>query len=230
MKTVTAFLSTVTLMLFLSPSAWSEPHLTFENPVHDFKKVSQGVVINHVFVFRNTGDTPAIVERVSSSCGCTVANVSSKVIQPGKKGEIKASFDTADFSGPVVKEVFVQINNPRKPVQTLTVKGTVIEEISVSPKQLTFMNIKPGVRSEMVLSIANNGKKTVRITSINCGIPQITAASSKTTLKPGESAIIKVSLNPGKESRYLSGYLTIVTDNQVKPPGKVIPVYAMVQR
>jgi hypothetical protein len=229
MKTIIATLSTVTLLLFLTPSAWSEPRLTFESPVHDFRKVSQGTVINHTFVFRNTGDAPAVVERVTSSCGCTVANVSSKVIQPGKSGEIKASFDSTDFSGPVAKEVFVYMNTPRKPVQTLTLKGIVIEEITVSPKQLMFGTVKPGVRTEASLSIENNGKKTVRITSIKCGIPQITATSSKNILKPGETASIKVSLTPGGDGRYLSGYLTIVTDNQVKPD-RIVPVYATVQR
>jgi hypothetical protein len=43
------------------------PRIEIKEIQHDFGKVPQGTVANHVFEFRNTGDEPLIIERVQST-------------------------------------------------------------------------------------------------------------------------------------------------------------------
>jgi len=94
-------MATVLVALFsLTGPALAGPQLTFDKNVYDFKKVIQGKDVIHSFTFRNTGDAPGTITRIASSCGCTVADVSDKVIPPGKSGTIKTSFDSSDFSVP----------------------------------------------------------------------------------------------------------------------------------
>ncbi len=52
---------------------------------HDFGTIFQGENVRHAFVFTNSGDAPLTVEKVSSSCGCTVALASAKVLAAGNQ-------------------------------------------------------------------------------------------------------------------------------------------------
>jgi hypothetical protein len=84
-------------------AAGKEARAKFKEAVWDFGKVKQGEVLAHEFVFTNEGDAPLVIERVSTSCGCTAALASEDRIAPGKEGRVKASFDTRGFAGSVAE-------------------------------------------------------------------------------------------------------------------------------
>jgi hypothetical protein len=102
----------------------------FKEVVWDFGKVKQGEVLAHEFVFTNEGDAPLVIERVSTSCGCTAALASEDRIAPGKEGRVKASFDTRGFAGSVVKYVYVESNDASNARRELKVTA----EIDVPPQ------------------------------------------------------------------------------------------------
>lgn len=220
-------ISAVSLPVF-SP-AWAAPRLTFDHPSFDFGKVTQGKTVDHVFVFRNTGDAPITIQRVGSSCGCTVATPSLRVVNPGKSGEIKASFDSSDFRGQVSKEVFVYTTDPQKASHTLTMKGVVVEEIVMTPNQLNLGEVKAGIRKDGVVTMQNNGSRTIRIKGVRSVHPQITASCDRKSLKPGEKATIRVSLTPRGDSRFINGFVIIATDSPTKPE-KEVAVYSVVKK
>src|SRR4030066_1175425 len=76
--------------------ASGEPKIKFKETVWDFGKVKQGEGLSHEFVFANEGDATLVIQKVSTSCGCTAALVSAEKIQPGKEGRIEIKFDTRD--------------------------------------------------------------------------------------------------------------------------------------
>jgi hypothetical protein len=223
------FLSVSIITIFLSLPTLAAQLLTFEKPAYNFQTAQQGTKITHSFSFRNTGNEPATIEKVSSSCGCTVANVSERVVRPGKRGEIRATFDTSDFSGPVTKEIFVYLRGSQTPAYTLTMKGSVTEELSVTPAQLNLGDVKAGVRKTGVLTLENRGRRTVRIMEIKTATNLMTASAGKRVLKPGESTAIQVSVTPRADSRFLGGYITIHTDSPGKGE-KTVQVYGMVRK
>ena len=67
-------------------SAYKGPRIQFDKEVWDFGKTKQGKILNHVFKFRNTGDTTLLIKNVRTSCGCAAALVSDKEIPPNKNG------------------------------------------------------------------------------------------------------------------------------------------------
>jgi len=229
MKAALSLVSTLAISLFLSAAAAAGPNLVFDQPLFDFGKVAQGKTIDHVFTFRNTGDAPATISKVNSSCGCTVAQVSSRVLKPGARGEIRASFDSTDFGGPVAKEVYVYSNDPRKAVITLTMKGFVMEDMVVSPGQVDLGAVKTGTRKDAQIKIENRGATPIRILSVKTASPHATIAWKKTRLKPGESCTVVLSVTPRNAQRFISGYLTIRTDNAARPE-KNVPFYAVLQK
>jgi len=221
------FVLAITSFFFALP-ALAAPQLAFDKPVHDFNTAIEGAKLPHSFTFRNTGREPVYIERISSSCGCTVAEVSERVIQPGRKGEIKATFDTTGFSGQVKKEIYVYLKGVKAPGNTLTIKGTVMEELVASPRQLNLGDIKHGVKKDGSIKFKNQGKRTVRIINVKSMSQQIKASAGKRTLKPGESTTIKIAVTPDKGGGYFGGYVTIVTDAPENKE-KNIPIYATVR-
>jgi hypothetical protein len=111
-------------------AAGKEARAKFKEAVWDFGKVKQGEVLAHEFVFTNEGDAPLVIERVSTSCGCTAALASEDRIAPGKEGRVKASFDTRGFAGSVVKYVYVESNDASNARRELKVTA----EIDVPPQ------------------------------------------------------------------------------------------------
>jgi len=217
------------VVLSLSLPALAGAQFTFDSPVYDFKQVMQGKSVIHSFNFRNTGNAPGIISRVSSSCGCTVANVSEKVIRPGKTGSIRATFETSDYFGPVTKEVFVYLENQQKPAHTLTMKGVVVEELAITPRQINFGSLKAGVRAKVEATIENRGKQTLRIAGIKSALPEVKTSCGKRTLKPGEKSTFTVSITPRADKRFVSGYLTITTNSRAKPE-KTVAIFGIVNK
>lgn len=46
------------------------------------------------FRFRNTGSVPISIDSASASCGCTVPNYTSEVVEPGAEGVVELSYGT----------------------------------------------------------------------------------------------------------------------------------------
>ena len=229
MKLGVSVVTVLAAVLALTVPALAGPHFTFDKTVYDFRTVAQGKTVAHSFTFRNTGDAPGTIARVSSSCGCTVAVVSDKIIQPGKSGSIKTTFDSSDFHGPVTKEVFVYLGDQQKPAHILTMKGIVVEELVITPRQINLGSVKAGVRKDVTLEIENKGDKTIKINSIKTELPQVAIGNRKKVLKPGEKTSFKVSVTPRGDNRFVNGYLTISTNSQGKSE-KTIPIFGVLEK
>ncbi|WP_298435127.1 DUF1573 domain-containing protein [Geobacter sp.] len=217
----------ITTLLTVATPALAAPAISADRPVFDFGTITAGKKIAHVFTLRNRGDSPLTILRTKTSCGCTVANVTARSIEPGRSAELKTTFDSSSFRGKVTKTITVETNDPATPVYTLTLQGTIREEIVVSPRQLNLGLVKLGASKVVQLTVENQGERPLKIVSITTPMPQVKAAFRKTALKPGESATVTVTVTPRNEDRFLSGYLSINTD----VPGRAeisIPLYGSV--
>ena len=75
------------------------PQLTFESNVIDYGTIEKGSDGIRVFRFTNTGDAPLVIEKVYSSCGCTIPKKPEAPIAPGEEGEIQVKYDTNRVGG-----------------------------------------------------------------------------------------------------------------------------------
>jgi hypothetical protein len=78
--------------------------------VRDLGTVTEGQRPEVSFKFKNIGNKPLVIERVQTSCGCTVANPPKEAIAPGEEGEIKGVFDSNGRVGPNHKTMTVYAN------------------------------------------------------------------------------------------------------------------------
>lgn len=84
--------------------------IEFEETVHDFGNIKEGQKVEHVFKFKNTGDTPLILTGVQPSCGCTASDYTKDPVAPGKEGTISLTFDSKGKPGTVNKTATVKAN------------------------------------------------------------------------------------------------------------------------
>jgi hypothetical protein len=89
---------TLLAVLFISFTMNSQ-EFKFEEETIDYGKINKGSNGERIFSFTNIGDAPLIIQNVQSSCGCTIPEKPEKPIMPGKKGEIKVSYDTKRVGG-----------------------------------------------------------------------------------------------------------------------------------
>ena len=119
------------------------PKIVIPESVYDFGSVPQGQRVVHEFVIQNAGTSDLTLQRISPSCGCTAAVVSSPVIKPGTSEKVRVEFDTAGFSGAKTKSVSILTSVLDKPEVTLKLSGTVVSGVTLSPERLEFGEIDP---------------------------------------------------------------------------------------
>src|SRR5438270_9790792 len=98
--------------------------IAFETPTYDFGKTKSGEPIKHTFVFTNIGCETLEINNVRPGCGCTTAGEWTKKVEPGKTGTIPIQVNTANFNGPIMKNVSVDSNDKTAPTTALYLKRT----------------------------------------------------------------------------------------------------------
>ncbi len=102
------------------------PIIEFEHDVIDYGKIERKSDGKRVFVFTNKGNSPLIISRIQSSCGCTVPKKPTEPIMPGKKGEIEVKYDTNRLSG--FSKTLTVYSNATIPAKRIRIKGIVISK------------------------------------------------------------------------------------------------------
>src|SRR5262249_18811375 len=139
------------------------PHLVVDEPVFDFGTVDQGTPVEHVFRLPNRGDGDLHVDHVKSSCGCTVAVVSDRVVGPNTEARVAVSFDTGRVAGRTIKTITVYTDDPNAPATALSLSGVVAVDLAVTPTPLYLGRVRRGeaVRREVVIAPGREGASFV---------------------------------------------------------------------
>jgi archaellum component FlaG (FlaF/FlaG flagellin family) len=96
----------------------------FEEYMHDYGQIEQDSDGTWTFLFKNLGDEAIVINRVRSSCGCTVPEWPREPIEPGETGKITVKYNTA-LTGTFLKSVTVYSTAANSPVK-LQIKGKVV--------------------------------------------------------------------------------------------------------
>jgi len=144
---LTAVILGVIGIVLPASAAGKQARVKFKEEAWDFGKITQGEILTHEFVFTNEGDAPLVIEKVTTSCGCTAALASEEKIGPGKEGRIKTSFDSRGYSGRIVKYVYVESNDAGASRRELSLRAEI--EVMPQPRiELSAYNIDLGLSLE----------------------------------------------------------------------------------
>ena len=175
------------------------PRLVCDEPSFDFGSADASQTIEHTYVLKNTGDLTLEISNVKPSCGCTVANISERSVQPGAETKVTARLALQGRSGQQHKSITVESNDPKQPQFILTLQGNVGSVIEVRPPSVVFGEVGPSTVVTQVVDVAGTGPDRFKIVSA--------------TSMASNFAVAVETLEDGKLYR-----LTITTQGEL-PPG-----------
>ncbi len=116
--------------LFVQEDAATD--IAFIQTSYEFGNIAEGDIVEHMFAFTNTGDSPLIILDAETTCGCTIPVKPENPVLPGETGEIQVRFNSHGRFGivrkavnisantsPAITQLFIKANvTPRKEVTT----------------------------------------------------------------------------------------------------------------
>jgi hypothetical protein len=94
----------------------------------DFGRIQPTEVVQRPFLLVNRGQATLLIRRLYTTCGCTVADLSSAEIPPGQASLITITFDAGfhDVSGTTVRRgLIMETNDPLAPILEIWVQASV---------------------------------------------------------------------------------------------------------
>jgi len=102
----------VAAMLLAASPARTAPRAAVEPPGFDFGDVLQHSTLHKEFRLSNFGDATLVVERITTSCGCTVVEPGESSLPPGASTRLRVALRTGADRGRVVRTVLIETNDP----------------------------------------------------------------------------------------------------------------------
>lgn len=112
--------------------------------IYEFGNIERGTSMSHVFKIRNVGKQPLHVEVASTTCKCTVGDLSKEDVPPGEESDILLEWVAKTGPGPFRHGAVLSTNDPTQTSINLTVEGQVVESTAMSPAELMFGSVQAG--------------------------------------------------------------------------------------
>lgn len=152
--------------------------ISFEERVFNFGRIYENKGrVSHTFTFLNKGNTPVVIEKITTGCGCTTYSYTKSPIKSGQKGNIIVSFDPEHRQGFFSKEITVFSNH--NSISRVWIKGYVMPAIRTvegdypyswgyglytNLKVLAFGEVGKGKNEQIRLRYANDTSKPMVLT------------------------------------------------------------------
>lgn len=183
--------------------------------VHNFGTITKGQIVKHTFELKNISKKTLTIDRIQSSCGCTAALISKKVLKPNEVAKITAEFNSEGFTGFQEKHIYVYEKDNPNPIYTLKIQANIFVELEVVPMYMVFDNAIVGVDKKSIVQIINRSDKKVKILKIENQYDNLQLEIDKYELAPGDFATIQGIFTP-KVSGLIRGSFTLYTDAKQK--------------
>jgi hypothetical protein len=137
------------------PRTSQAPKMVLKQQVIDFKDVYEGQVVTHTFSVFNHGAETLKIERVKTTCSCSVVSFD-PALPPGGEGKITVKVDTRGSDGPERWGVTIFTNDPNWKEAVLDLRANVKSAIVLSGSAVQF--------------VGRNDVSTTRVVEIRSGI------------------------------------------------------------
>jgi hypothetical protein len=125
------------VIVFISFSMSSQ-EFKFESETINYGKIAKSSNGERTFIFTNVGEQPILINKIQSSCGCTVPEKPKKPIMPGENGKIKVSYDTSRVGG-FSKQITI-FSNAKIARKVINIKGFVDKGVDLEKEKSMLSN------------------------------------------------------------------------------------------
>jgi hypothetical protein len=113
------FFAVIMLGFLLAACSSGQPSISVEATSLDLGDIVNGDVVSRDLAVRNDGQADLVVESIITSCTCTEATVNPMTIGANESGTLHIEFDSGfhgpDLTGPLIRQVFINSNDPQQP-------------------------------------------------------------------------------------------------------------------
>ncbi len=202
------------------------PHLEWETDEAHLYPSARETEMAGTFSFRNTGKHAVRIIRTRTTCGgCTAAEPSRKVYEPGEEGDISFRITFSRGEGVISKHLYVT-SKAQEQVRTKKLTVTVHAEpyVEVAPRRLIwYIENRPLNAKKITFRVRR--QKPIHITDIS--VDSDAFEVKMTDIEPGTAYILHVKpLKPYKT--YSSAEISIRTDYPSEENPFVYTVRAMI--
>lgn len=216
-KLLTFCLAALLVSLIMEPRSFAEssqiPKMALKERIFDFKQVYEGQTVTHNFLVSNQGDDTLKIERVKTTCSCSVVSFDS-AIPPGGQGNITVKVDTHGSDGRERWGITIFTNDPSWKEAVLDLRADVRSAIVVSGSAVQFSG-KNNVSSTRVVEIESGVDRPLVIQPDQFDLEGRVDYSVEETQK-GKSFRVSFRNLPGPFDFY-RGSLTFKTNFPEKP-------------
>lgn len=193
-------------ILFATSSVFAQPRISSNTERVNLNRIEWKKPVKVEYLITNSGDKPLVINKVITSCACTVADWTKTPIAPGDKGKVIATFD-AQLLGHFEKDVCIY-SNATPHLVYLTFGGEVVNQvndvssthpykignIAIDRTSISFPDAHRGDQLTASLDIVNQSDRPYE--PILMHLPSyITMKSNSNMLLKGQRGIIKLTLD-----------------------------------
>jgi Protein of unknown function (DUF1573) len=200
------------------------PKIQFETIVHDFGRAKSGDQVKYTYIFTNVGDQSLELSGVQA-CGCITADWTKRV-EPGKTGLVPISFNSANYSGPVVKMIAVTCNDRANPRPVLQFKGAIWKPIDVNPPFAVLNLTADAPLASTTVVITNHLPEPITLSAPQCNNPAFSVELK--TNQPGKEFRLVIAPVSPLSSGNAQAQITVKTSS-TNMPVITITAYANVR-
>ena len=203
-------------------AATSFPMAEVPETVFEFGNIEQGTSMSHVFKIRNAGQLPLLVEVKSTTCKCTVGDLSKNEIGPNEETEVLLEWVAKTGPGPFRHGAVLSTNDPTQSSIELTVEGQVVESSAMRPSELIYGTVRAGESPTASLYLMNFLSEDLQVTDYELSNEElakqldisITSVDADELPDPDALSGLKVSAKflSGRTVGPFSSWLTLTTN------------------
>jgi hypothetical protein len=118
------------LLVLVTGCAQQPGQIELSAAEYDFGTIPNTKSVSQMFEVRNVGRGKLEIAGVSTSCGCTTAEVDKRQLAPGEMAELMVTYDPqahGGATGQFMRIVYIRTDDPDVPEATLTIRVKVTE-------------------------------------------------------------------------------------------------------
>ena len=179
--------------------------------LYDFGEAKDGEKISHVFQIYNSSRQPLHVLKVGSSCRCTVAQGTPKIIAPRENGVFPVEVTTAADSE-FQSEITVLFKDRPMPVR-LVMKGRVILQY---PRDINFGTFRRGEAQDATIIVHAVGNRSLRLARVDYDREYFDVSGQQFEGNSRDLAIT-IRMQPTAPSGDFAQTIGVVTNDDLEP-------------
>ena len=140
-----------------------EPKITLSQDSWDFGTVRHLEKPDLTLTISNTGTAELRIAKVSSSCGCTAAQLEKFNLLPGESTPLKIIFNTRGKSGKTDATITIESNDKAAPKKVFSLQGEVKRAVQTEPDSAVFRLLGPDEVMTIPIRIVNISEQPMQL-------------------------------------------------------------------